>query len=64
MMNQIFGEQMKDVCLKPTVKHGGGSIMAWRCLTANGVSDLVRINRIMNAEKYRQILIRHTNLLW
>ena len=45
------GEQMKDVYLKPTVKHGGDSIVVWRCLTAKGSGDLVRIDRIMNAEK-------------
>ena len=54
------GEQMKDVWLKPTVKHGGGYIMAWECLDANGVGDLDRIDGIMNAEKYRQILIHLT----
>ena len=54
-----FGEQMKDVCLKPTVKYGGGSIMVWRCLIANGLSDLDRIDGITNVEKYRQILIHH-----
>ena len=50
---------MKDVCLKPTVKHGGGSIMVWGCLTANGVDALVKIDGIMNVEKYRQILIHY-----
>ena len=46
------GDQMKDVCLKTTVKHrGGGSIKVWGCLTANGVIDLVRIDEIMDAEK-------------
>ena len=53
------GEQMKDVFLKPTVKHGGGFILVCVCLTANGVGDLVRINGIKSAEKYRQILIHH-----
>ena len=39
---------MKHVCLKPTVKHGGGSIMVWGYLTAIGMGDLVRIDGIMN----------------
>ena len=53
---------MKGVSLELTVKHGGGSIKVWRCLTANGADDLFRIDGIMNAEKYKQILIPHTNL--
>ena len=48
---------MKNVCLKPTVKHEGGSIIVWGCV--NCVGDLVRIDGIMNAEKYKQILIHH-----
>ena len=44
---------MKDLCLKPPDKHGGGSVMVWECLTTNYVGDLVRIDGIMNAEKYR-----------
>ena len=51
-MKRKVGEKMKDDYLKPAVKHGGGSIIVWGCLTANGVSDLVRIDGIMNAEKY------------
>ena len=53
------GESLKEICLKPTIKHGGGSINVWGCLSANGVGDLVRIDGIMNAEKYKQILIHH-----
>ena len=39
-----------------TVKHGGGSLQVWGCISANGDGDLVRI---LSAEKYRQILIHH-----
>ena len=54
---------MKEVSLKPTVTHERGFIMIWGFLTANGVGDLVRIYRIINAEKYRQILTRHDSSL-
>ena len=40
----------------PTVKHGGGSIMLWRCFSAAGTGRLVRIEGKMNAAKYREIL--------
>ena len=53
---------MKDMCLKPTVKHGGGSIKVLGSLAANGVGDLVRNDGIMNAEKYWQILFNHAIL--
>ena len=52
-------EWMKDVCFKPAVKHGRGFIMVCGRLTVNGVVDLVRIDGIINAVKYRQILIHH-----
>jgi hypothetical protein len=41
------------------VKHGGGSLQVWGCISANSFGDLVRINGLLNAEKYRQILIHH-----
>ena len=53
------GERYNNECLQATVKHGGGSLQVWGCIFANGVGDLVRINGILNAEKYRQILIHH-----
>ena len=40
----------------PTVKHGGGSIMLWRCFSAAGTVRLVRIEGKMNRAKYREIL--------
>jgi hypothetical protein len=40
----------------PTVKHGGGSIMLWRCFSVPGTERLVRIEGKMNSAKYRDIL--------
>jgi hypothetical protein len=40
----------------PTVKHGGGSIMRWRCFSAAETGRLVRIEAKMNGAKYREIL--------
>jgi hypothetical protein len=40
----------------PTVKHGGGSIILWGCLSAAGTGRLVRIEAKINGAKYREIL--------
>ena len=58
-MRRRAGEELNEACLQPTVKHGGGSILVWGCLSADGVGDLVRIHGTIDAEKYRQILIHH-----
>ncbi|PAA51081.1 hypothetical protein BOX15_Mlig033219g1 [Macrostomum lignano] len=42
--------------LKPTVKHGGGSIMLWVCFAAAGTGRLMHITEKMNSAVYQQIL--------
>lgn len=44
--------------VRPTVKHGGGSVLVWGCMSWNGTGNLTYIDNIMNAEKYVDIL-RH-----
>jgi len=51
-------EELKDNCLAPTVKHGGGKIMVWGCFHASGVGVLKRVEGIMDGEAYYRIL-RH-----
>lgn len=46
--------QLKN--LQPTVKHGGGSLMVWGAMGANGVGNLVFIETTMDKHKYLQIL--------
>ncbi|GBM03653.1 Transposable element Tcb1 transposase [Araneus ventricosus] len=42
--------------LRPTVKHGGGSVMVWGCKASNRVGNLVFIDGIMNHMIYLDIL--------
>ncbi len=34
------GEEYKEKCMVPTVKHGGGSVLMWGCMSAAGVGEL------------------------
>lgn len=49
-------EELKGKNLKPTVKHGGGHVMVWGCISAKGMGNLVFIDGIMNKEQYLRIL--------
>ncbi len=50
------GEEYKDKCVLPTVKHGGGSVMVWGWMSAAGTGELQFIERTMNANMYCDIL--------
>ncbi len=50
------GEEYKDKCVLPTVKHGGGSVMVWGCMSAAGTGELQFIAGTMNANMYCDIL--------
>ncbi len=50
------GEEYKDKCVLPTVKHGGGSVMIWGCMSAAGTGELQFIEGTMNANMYCDIL--------
>ncbi len=50
------GEEYKDKCVLPTVKHGGGSVMVWGCMSAAGTGELQFIEGSMNANTYFDIL--------
>ncbi len=50
------GEEYKDKCVLPTVKHGGGSVMVWGCMSAAGTGELQFIEGTINANMYCDIL--------
>ncbi|KAL6470994.1 hypothetical protein MHYP_G00196440 [Metynnis hypsauchen] len=53
------GERMDSTCLVPTVKHGGGAVMVWRCFAGDTVGDLFKIEGTLNQHGYHSILQRH-----
>ena len=57
-VRRMPNERFKSYCLKPTVKHGGGSVMVWGGICAAGVVPLVRIQGIMDQKVYHSILSR------
>ncbi len=46
------GEEYKDKSVLPTVKHGGGSVMVWGCMSASGTGELQFIEGTINANMY------------
>lgn len=49
-------EELNKENLRPTVKHGGGSVMVWGCMSAAGVGNLVFIEGNMDKTLYLNIL--------
>lgn len=50
------GEEFLPQNVTKTVKHGGGSLMVWGCITPDGVGRLHRVEGKMNAAQYVSIL--------
>lgn len=50
------GEAYNPACVQTTIKHGGGSVQVWGCITSVGVGPLIRIDGRLTAEKYLNIL--------
>lgn len=50
------GQSKQPQHIEQTVKHGGGSVMIWGCLTAYGPGFMCKINGIMDQHVYKQIL--------
>lgn len=50
------GEELQDRHIQKTVKHGGGNIMVWGCFSWAGTGNLVKIDDIMTAEVYIDII--------
>ncbi|KAH8321097.1 hypothetical protein KR074_004411, partial [Drosophila pseudoananassae] len=42
--------------MAPTVKHGGGGVMVWGCMSSAGVGELVFVEGIMDKVYYLNIL--------
>ncbi len=50
------GEEYQENCALPTVKHGGGSIMVWGCMTTAGTGELRFIEGNMDSNMYCDVL--------
>ena len=48
--------ELQNQNLKPIVKHGGGSVMVWACMSSSGVGILQSIESTRNKDIYLDIL--------
>lgn len=49
-------EKLRNDCVLPTVKFGGGKVMVWGCMSSHGVAILKRVDGHLNANGYMTIL--------
>jgi len=50
------GQALDPFYTEKQVKHGGGKVMVWGCITASGVGRLCQVDGQMNSAKYISIL--------
>ena len=55
-VRRCIGEEYHPVCVVPTVKHGGGSIMIWGCMAADGVGEMFVCEGRMNSQNHINML--------
>jgi transposase len=48
--------KLSPVRINPTIKHGGGKLFVWGCMTSKGVGYLCKIDNGLDGELYKQIL--------
>ncbi len=53
---RLPGDEYKDKCVLSTVKHDGGSVMIWGCMSAASTGELQFIEGTMNGNMYCDIL--------
>ena len=59
MVWQTPQEAFDPRCMVPTVKHGGGNVKCWDCISSSSAGNLVFIDENMTGEVYRDILQRN-----
>ena len=50
------GEEFDEIYVRNEVKHGGGNVMVWGCVTAMGMGRIVKIDSNMDGPLYTEIL--------
>ena len=50
------GEAYRPDCVQPTLKHGGGGVMVWGCMSESGVGELVLVTGRLCASDYISLL--------
>lgn len=50
------GGEFEEWNVQQVMKHGGGSVMVWGCITSHGFGQLVLVEGGMNAEKFCLVL--------
>ena len=53
------GDPLRPHHLNLTVKHGGGSLMMWGCLTAKGIGYGFQVEESIDSRVYQEVLEKH-----